>query len=155
MTVRGFVKEACIKVPGLRTEIGYKAVARERALLCLNPTGRRSQSSKSGSHGTKEVYLTPGDPVDILHLCFVNRPMGEVQRQSRIVENGLSQGVSQGRSSVDSFCNGRRSEGPNMSIEFRLYDNRTPFQKDPVQSRRERNPEAADTKKESGNRCPV
>lgn len=27
MTVRGFVKEACIKVPNLRTEIGYKAVA--------------------------------------------------------------------------------------------------------------------------------
>lgn len=37
-----------------------------------------------------------------------------------------------------------------MSIEFRLYDNRTPFQKDPVQSRRERNPEAADTKRNQG-----
>ena len=111
--------------------------------MCLNPTGRRSQSSKSGGHGTKEVHLTPGGPEDIPHLYFVNQPRGEVQRQSRMVENGLSQGVSQGRSSVDSFCNGRRSEGPNMSIEFRLYDNRTPFQKDPVQSRKERNPEAA------------
>ena len=33
-----------------------------------------------------------------------------------------------------------------MSIEFRLYDNRTPFQNDPVQSGRERNPEALGTK---------
>lgn len=49
--------------------------------MCLNPTGRRSPSSKSGGHGTKEVYLTPGDPMDILHLYFVNQPVGEVQNK--------------------------------------------------------------------------
>lgn len=77
-----------------------------------------SRSSKSGDRGTKEVYLTPGAPVDIPSQYFVNQSMDEVQRLDGMVEKGSSQGVSQGHSSDDSSCNGRKSEGPNETLCF-------------------------------------
>lgn len=81
-----------------------------------NPIGRRNRSSKFGGYGTIGVCLTPGGPVDIVLVDFVDRPSGWVQRRRGMVEKGLSQGVSRGRSRHSPYL--ASAEGPNKLSPF-------------------------------------